>query len=469
MIKPILVCLMGFLSFSALSQNWSVLDQTNDTLHFANDSSEVFSFYADSAQSLGNESYIYPQKEFEINDFYAPCKGSAVGDSWLGNLIVESNLGYAFKFNSGTLSLYLDSSTSTSVINGITVSVVNLGKGYDTLYTGQSDSVITFQLNVNGSTSMATCANMQTIVISKNNGLISFPSCFKEYNYFVQGRMKEFKLPKQVNRTSFTFNSIDDFFNYSIGDVLHYDYIVDVGPHSGYGVFNKTVIGKIMTANSLTYTFERVVRNISYGNKDTIFSDTISETYDYNDSKFNRGVSGSVLRPLNTANIAMRIRRKEVSQFGGVHNGLQVNADYWSVLGNCIDIGTPFIYESANEYFVVGIGLVQAYYNYYGGNPVEQNLIHYNIGGVSWGNPRFISIDENELEGISVYPNPTSETLKLSGLEKTLSWSISGMCGRNVLSGKVSNETTQIDVRDVQAGIYILRLENRRAIKFIKQ
>lgn len=70
-------------------------------------------------------------------------------------------------------------------------------------------------------------------------------------------------------------------------------------------------------------------------------------------------------------------------------------------------------------------------------------------------------------KAIAIYPNPSSEFIRLKGISDTQKIKI-----YNVLGGKVSEESvnsnSKIEIKNLPKGIYFIHLENGTAIKFVK-
>lgn len=78
-------------------------------------------------------------------------------------------------------------------------------------------------------------------------------------------------------------------------------------------------------------------------------------------------------------------------------------------------------------------------------------------------------ISENQLkQHISVFPNPASNliTIKSSNNLTSLTYIISDQTGRQVLSGKLNNETTPIDINKFPAGTYFILVGKQRSNTF---
>jgi len=85
-----------------------------------------------------------------------------------------------------------------------------------------------------------------------------------------------------------------------------------------------------------------------------------------------------------------------------------------------------------------------------------------------WGTCPTLGIDDQNLINISIYPNPTNNTLFISGSETPIAVSIYNVLGKEVLSVK---NTNSINVQALPSGVYVIRISdgvgqtNRKFIK----
>ncbi len=75
---------------------------------------------------------------------------------------------------------------------------------------------------------------------------------------------------------------------------------------------------------------------------------------------------------------------------------------------------------------------------------------------------------------ISVYPNPATDkiTIEISGLSKESSFTIVNIEGQQLITRQITEPKTQIDISNLTAGVYFVRLTNDRTVgvgKFIKE
>jgi hypothetical protein len=82
-------------------------------------------------------------------------------------------------------------------------------------------------------------------------------------------------------------------------------------------------------------------------------------------------------------------------------------------------------------------------------------------------NPISLSIeDDNILEDVTLYPNPTKSELNLTSLKENTFYQILDISGKVLQNG---NTNDKIDVLNLKNGIYFLQIDGFRTQKFIKQ
>lgn len=74
---------------------------------------------------------------------------------------------------------------------------------------------------------------------------------------------------------------------------------------------------------------------------------------------------------------------------------------------------------------------------------------------------------ENSL--ITVYPNPSSNFIKVSNLKDTVQCRITNITGQTVISTVLDTNNNEIDVRDLARGFYFVEIEGKKTIKLIKK
>lgn len=91
--------------------------------------------------------------------------------------------------------------------------------------------------------------------------------------------------------------------------------------------------------------------------------------------------------------------------------------------------------------------------------------------------PTFLSVDENKLSAISVYPNPVKDVLTFDLKNQSGnvdSFEIFDVRGAKVLERKVKSETTTLNVSALNSGIYFVKLidssgKNSTVKKIVKE
>ena len=77
-------------------------------------------------------------------------------------------------------------------------------------------------------------------------------------------------------------------------------------------------------------------------------------------------------------------------------------------------------------------------------------------------------IDEDGLANISLYPNPANDVIRIEGLEGEHEVQIYNAIGMLVMTTTLQG-ASEINISDLPTGYYLIRIDNRRAVKFIKE
>ncbi|NNC49057.1 MAG: T9SS type A sorting domain-containing protein [Flaviramulus sp.] len=92
-------------------------------------------------------------------------------------------------------------------------------------------------------------------------------------------------------------------------------------------------------------------------------------------------------------------------------------------------------------------------------------------GGFSYDRSTDQALDINDFEKqlkIKLFPNPASDYIQISGLDKGEMYSIYNVLGTKVDAGFISNYE-KIDVQNIAKGLYFLKLESGNTIKFSRE
>ena len=78
-----------------------------------------------------------------------------------------------------------------------------------------------------------------------------------------------------------------------------------------------------------------------------------------------------------------------------------------------------------------------------------------------------IGVSEEELNNISVFPNPVKDRITVSGIEDAWTYELVDVSGRLLMSGEVTNNQS-IGVAELPSGVYMLTLEQDGSTKSMK-
>lgn len=77
------------------------------------------------------------------------------------------------------------------------------------------------------------------------------------------------------------------------------------------------------------------------------------------------------------------------------------------------------------------------------------------------------SVQEEKMEDIVLWPNPATDAIRILSNSNQQFW-VYDQLGKEVLNGKLTNQNSTIDLRNLNAGTYIVRTESGLAKQFIK-
>lgn len=83
------------------------------------------------------------------------------------------------------------------------------------------------------------------------------------------------------------------------------------------------------------------------------------------------------------------------------------------------------------------------------------------------------SVRESTLQTVQVYPNPTGSVLQVNNLDAAAELELNSLLGQQIMLRQVDSATMSLDVEDLSAGMYLLRVRSKsgeqRSIRVVKQ
>ena len=96
-----------------------------------------------------------------------------------------------------------------------------------------------------------------------------------------------------------------------------------------------------------------------------------------------------------------------------------------------------------------------------------------NNGSITQGfhqaNLLFVAVDDAEIAGLEVFPNPVNATLTIkNGSEESLNLNISHISGSEIFKDKITTGTESLNFSNYPAGIYFLKFDSSKGSKTFK-
>lgn len=79
-----------------------------------------------------------------------------------------------------------------------------------------------------------------------------------------------------------------------------------------------------------------------------------------------------------------------------------------------------------------------------------------------------LGIEENTLEGIEVYPNPTSGVVTVKNLNQAVTYQVISLSGSVLATGELSESVSKIDMSTLVNGVYMIQLKSEKSTQILR-
>ena len=79
-----------------------------------------------------------------------------------------------------------------------------------------------------------------------------------------------------------------------------------------------------------------------------------------------------------------------------------------------------------------------------------------------------LSSNSQNLDKVSIYPNPATETIQLSNIPKNSHVTIFNLQGQSLFEKVMLDENPTINIQNLTSGIYTIKINNIKTLKFVK-
>lgn len=249
-------------------------------------------------------------------------------------------------------------------------------------------------------------------------------------------------------------STVAEIYNFDVGDIFHVDkYGTDGG--SGFStILNIEIVEKFYTGNDDTLFY---VRDVA---AKTNSSEYPYNVYDYYfDTIYYFGLGSLIF----SGNI------DSVYSDTALYNGRTINY--------------KFAYDSIGSQmwtYKYAEGCGQAYYEYYswdGSAYVDyyEKLIYYKKGDEEWGNPYYVSVEENkkaDKNRILIYPNPAHDFFEIHTEDMVSQVTVYSLTGQTQMFIDDVHANSIINVSNLSTGVYYVKVKTgdlNRTVKLLKR
>lgn len=486
---------------SVFAQNWSLFALDHHTYYLTETygAEKIFTATTDSSKLSGDTTLIWPQYtdaelsvsgcSDEIEAFVLPS-GTAFKFPYIEHI---ENVNGKVIIDFGVDSWPIHFNAAASVGDTFHLG----GFGDDNLYIeciflgvenvlGLDDSIRKYKVYRDGG---VTDLSDQTIVLSKNYGLVAFIDLYHLSYYSEGSTINNYEMigwKSLMDNAGFQAPDWTEYFPLHTGDILIWDrHIYSNVPmdYLDYHLYFKdSVTGRWDYPDSIVYTFDR-------WQKDTLGVITFLPAFRQVNKREDMTLllEGPIDRPKNAVYDPMfyYFEADNVSHWDYLQrivSGVDTIYKLYNYFGYYFlnpDISC-MVYEMADVSFGFGIqtdhGVVSEFRSVGDGND-HTNLIGGIQNGIEWGESDFVTVSINTWSGsqqVLVYPNPTeiSVHFKLPSTITQAEIFIYDSQGQLVMDKQITETANQVDVAAFAAGLYFVSLHSASRVfttTFVKQ
>ncbi len=426
--KRYLFITLLILTVNSFSQNWNII-KPNNTYHYALENVYDVSVYANSVNTNGTDS------TFLMNKIVLPC--DTCSDELYGALLINQSTFLQHKivkdenvyrfYGNGSFAILpnaeLNETWLFDTLNNVTAEIVL--ETNETIIWGVDDAVKYIKLS-----------NNDTIIISKNYGIIRFDAPNRSY------RLIGVETPTE--NIGYAIPKFADFFDFEVGDILQYRSIECTGNTSEDFIKYKkyTVLEKMIKGDSLVY-----VVNKQYASGITAYCmDTLLAS---EDNYYTTSTDTIIF--IDSATHFTNLYNHELYTASGSFMGtdttfyehiscyLQDGKMYKTYASNSNSTAAPCYFAhsehsnlilplpmgtytaSIQSAYCVGLGLVYSEKEFFE-SVLREELIGYvknnNTVGTVYDNSFYSSVENlTNRKKIAIYPNPAQGQVRIKGLD----------------------------------------------------
>lgn len=457
---------VSFTAFQLHGQNWEIINPGYISNYQYSDSEYYLSnsLWVDSVEAQGSDTILYLNRRAVRDSIYLLANQPHFLQR---KAMVTDSLVYFYDTASYVIKRYFDVGGSWlfDTTNNI---VATCTDKFNVTTFGFADSVKRIVLS-----------NNDTILLSKNYGILQFPDLWTGERYMLRGIDN-----LQVGEVSPKFA---DFFTFSVGDVFVYQRMSgDPGSHSDR--FDRYTILDILSQTD----------SISYKVKDDYWhhidlnpwpylheagTDTITLTYKPEDYLLSEFYNDQLIVDYDEDMLTFVQPSQEDPYFSFSHvfeDELSILTKkigfipYWSsessIFLESLMIDTLLMYSWNNANYLqnikVGLGLYEEIWEYFEmGWGIK--LLAWQTQTSSYGNLDTVPVwwlgqPEIEMDRVSIYPNPSTGIVHISGLQSgPTQLSIYDISGKLILERQIESHETSLLLDGITNGVYIMLLTNK--------
>jgi hypothetical protein len=475
--KFLSVCIGILCTINVFSQNYLTIKNNAVSFYQGNSNLNVFPIRIDSISTHGDSTDYF--SFYMIRPLNESGLYTTKGTPWIGKKMEDCGNGINLFFNKENDTIFIKTNAALheawkmfSFSNGNYIEATVSTLQSET-FLGLTDSVktIILQMKDNTGNNLSDAVNNLTLKISKNYGFLKIAD-FYNFPFNLNPPTDEFYSDSTLSLIGLT-NPLIGWKNITLSDIftMQPGDEIDYYRYNSNNFFNEKKICKYLS-RSVDIALNKVTFNIEVCDKYQYFAPPQSITLTHDTIQ----EADSLLGGLNALPFEPVIDNGYYTYY--IKNDSIVNkfSDFTSVVGiDSVMIDLCWEDPNCGEYYNIYYKNLGYTINYHSNNmgDIFDNIVYYNIQGISWGVPYICdtlmlkSPVITNLPDIRIFPNPASNYIQINFPCEVMNAyvQISNLQGNILLSQLITCRNQMIDISAIPEGFYIIVISNENIHK----
>ena len=456
-------------SASAMAQHYRIAPDSGEVWAYKLSSGKQLVFLKRADQDPGSRDTALMARErsyfFDKSTAGEEHIGYVNGDSYIGHKVIQNGIRIQLHYLRDSIIFKVKDSLSFTNSSNHNFKVVLDSTAFAEVLKGVLDTVRYFQVHRTDSAGNTSVMD-GSLALARNNGLVGIPAdlCRKSFAVSKAGKFR---------RVDFTRPALSDFFDYQVGDELHYRFHPQPSPDPYYSNHYCTGRRYDSVEDRMVFEWRIVTRDTTYQNQKMVLRNYSQPAAPYS-------FHPDSLQEILTSKI--RGSSLPVVKWYSRKAGAMDSADFWVEYLSGEQVRNDSIFGDGlwsgyfgSKHFRQNVGIDTLCRRFYSGssyNDACEFLVYYQLGNRQWGDPRYVGLEARAMHAneVQLYPNPVGGQLTVEFEQGAQPGELMllDISGNRIRRIEIQASQQSIPVANLPKGLYFLQWQEH-SMRFVKK